>query len=46
MSVNEVNLSFYLDRKLDVIPFGVDPYNHVKEQQLFKFPVKTEKQNK
>ncbi|EHV2683554.1 hypothetical protein K0I04_002642, partial [Enterococcus faecalis] len=37
---------FYLDRKLDVIRFGVDPDNHVKEQQPFKSLVKTENPNK
>ena len=36
MPVNKNGLPFYLDRKLDVIRFGVDPDNHVKEQQLFK----------
>ena len=46
MPVNKNGLPFYLDRKLDVIRFGVDPYNHVKEQQLFNSPVKTEKPNK
>ncbi|WP_438723112.1 UvaB protein [Enterococcus sp. DIV1420a] len=46
MPVNKNGLPFYLDRKLDVIRFGVDPDNHVKEQQLFKSPVKTEKPNK
>lgn len=34
MPINKNGLPFYLDRKLDVIRFGVDPYNHVKEQQL------------
>nr|WP_258286388.1 hypothetical protein [Enterococcus faecalis] len=34
MLVNKNGLPFYLDRELDVIRFGVDPYNHVKEQQL------------
>ncbi|HBI2061986.1 TPA: hypothetical protein I0H52_RS14435 [Enterococcus faecalis] len=46
MPVNKNGLPFYLDRKLDVIRFGVDPDNHVKEQQLFNSPVKTEKPNK
>lgn len=46
MPVNKNGLPFYLDRKLDVIRFGLDPDNHVKEQQLFKYPVKTEKPNK
>ncbi|MDQ6109908.1 UvaB protein [Enterococcus faecalis] len=46
MPVNKNGLPFYLDRKLDVIRFGVDSYNHVKEQQLFNSPVKTEKPNK
>jgi len=46
MPVNKNGLPFYLDRKLDVIRFGVDPDNHVKEQQLFKYPVKTDKPNK
>ncbi|WP_244324901.1 UvaB protein [Enterococcus faecalis] len=46
MPVNKNGLPFYLDRKLDVIRFGLDPDNHVKEQQLFKYPVKTDKPNK
>ena len=46
MPVNKNGLPFYPDRKLDVIRFGVDPDNHVKEQQLFKYPVKTDKPNK
>ncbi|HHZ8017970.1 TPA: UvaB protein [Enterococcus faecalis] len=46
MPVNKNGLPFYLDRKLDVIRFGVDSYNHVKEQQRFNSPVKTEKPNK
>jgi hypothetical protein len=46
MPVNKKWFTFYLDRKLDVIRFGVDPDNHVKEQQLFNSPVKTEKPNK
>lgn len=46
MPVNKNGLPFYLDRKLDVIRFGVDSYNHAKEQQLFNSPVKTEKPNK
>ncbi|HDT7995544.1 TPA: hypothetical protein RD643_002986, partial [Enterococcus faecalis] len=46
MPVNKNGLPFYLDRKSDVIRFGLDPDNHVKEQQLFKYPVKTDKPNK
>lgn len=41
MPVNKNGLPFYLDRKLDVIRFGVDPDNHVKEQRPFKSMVKT-----
>ncbi|MEW4402258.1 DUF6440 family protein [Enterococcus sp. AN402] len=46
MPVNKNGLPFYLDRKLDVIRFGVDPDNHVKEQRPFKSLVKTENPNK
>ncbi len=46
MPVNKNGLPFYFDRKLDVIRFGVDPDNYVKEQQFFNSPVKTEKPNK
>lgn len=46
MPVNKNGLPFYLDRKLDVIRFGVDPDNHVKEQRPFKSMVKTENPNK
>ena len=45
MPVNKNGLPFYLDRKLDVIRFGVDPDNHVKERP-FKSLVKTENPNK
>ncbi|EGO8908370.1 hypothetical protein D5674_14785 [Enterococcus faecalis] len=46
MPVNKNGLPFYLDRKLDVIRFGVDPDNHVKEQRPFKSLVKTENPKK
>ncbi|EKZ0425688.1 hypothetical protein QL844_002798, partial [Enterococcus faecalis] len=46
MPVNKNGLPFYLDRKFDVIRFGVDPDNHVKEQRPFKSLVKTENPNK
>ena len=46
MPVNKNGLPFYLDRKLDVIRFGVDPDNHVKEQQLLTLRLKRRSQIK
>lgn len=39
-------MPFYFDRKSDVVHFGIDLDNRAKEQQLFKYPAKTDKPDK